>query len=99
VLVEECACMYVIPSGGGCFCPVRPPVSYGSSLKEEEEWMPSLELISKEKNSFGDMYYYIRDQNGTVSHIYEENLEAFLKEKGVSELKDSVPFLYPQNKR
>jgi hypothetical protein len=91
--------VYVMKSGGGCFCPARPPVRYGTSMKEEKKLTPSLELISKEKNSFGDMYYYIRDHNGVVSHIYEGDLESFLKKKGVSVLKEGTSFLYSTNQR
>jgi hypothetical protein len=90
--------MYDIPSGGGCFCPVQPPVCYGTGLTEEGEWMPSLEVISKEKNGFGDTFYYIRDQNGVTIQIYEGDLEAFMKKKGVLELKEGVSFLYPKKK-
>lgn len=45
--------LYASPSGG-CFCPILPPFGYGTSLIKEGETVPSLELISKEKNGFGD---------------------------------------------
>ncbi|MCY9668743.1 hypothetical protein M5X11_28110 [Paenibacillus alginolyticus] len=61
--------------------------------------MFSLELIHKEKNGFGDMYYYIRDENGVMSRVYEGDLEEFLKKKGVPLLKEGVPFIYPQKSK
>jgi len=87
--------MYVLSSGGGCFFPVQPPACYGNVLLEEEVMLPSLELIQKEKNRFGDMVYTIRDQRGITSTVYEGELEVFLKERGVSVLKEGTPTMYP----
>ena len=86
--------LYAIPSGGGCFCPILPPICYGASLTEEGETVPILELISKEKNGFGDTYYYIRDLNGVTCQVYEGDLEAFMKKNGATELKKSSAYLY-----
>ncbi|HUC91964.1 MAG TPA: hypothetical protein VMS09_08040 [Paenibacillus sp.] len=61
--------------------------------------MPSLEVISKEKNGFGDTYYYIRDQNGVTIQVYEGELGTFMKKNGVSELKEGKSFIYPQKNR
>lgn len=60
--------------------------------------MPTLELISKEKNAFGDMYYYIRDSNGVTSQVYEGDLDAFMKKNGATELKESRAYLYPKKR-
>ncbi|MCY9663706.1 hypothetical protein M5X11_01735 [Paenibacillus alginolyticus] len=90
--------MYAIPSGGGCFCPILPPFCYGTIPTEEGETVPTLELISKEKNGFGDMYYYIRDSNGVTSQVYEGDLDAFMKKNGATELKESRAYLYPKKR-
>ncbi|MEB3103307.1 hypothetical protein [Ferviditalea candida] len=90
--------MYAITSGGGCFCPTQPPVCYGIGLSEEGEMMPSLELVGKQKNGFGDTIYYIRDQNGTTNMIHESRLSDFLKKNGVSVLKEGDPFKYSTGK-
>jgi hypothetical protein len=86
--------MYAVTLGGGCFCPIRPPVCYGTGWTEEGEQMPSLELVDKQKNGFGDTIYYIRDQNGTTNMVYESHLADFLKKNGVSVLKEGTPFRY-----
>lgn len=88
--------LYAIPSGGGCFCPIPPPIRYGTSLTEEGETVPKLELISKGKNGFGDTYYYIRDSNGVTSQVYEAELDAFMKKKGATELRESRAYFYPK---
>ncbi|WP_258313563.1 hypothetical protein [Paenibacillus sp. tmac-D7] len=58
--------------------------------------MPTLELISKEKNGFGDTYYYIRNSNGVTSKVYEGDLDAYLKKNGATELKEGRAYLYPK---
>lgn len=92
--------LYAISSGGGCFCPILLPFCYGTGLIEEGESVPTLELIFKEKNRFGDTYYYIRDSNGMTNQVYEGDLDAFLKKNGVTELRRGRVYLYPkkQNK-
>lgn len=89
--------LYAIPSGG-CFCPIPKPFCYGIGLTEEGETVATLELISKEKNVFGDTYYYIRDSNGVTSQVYEGDLDAFMKRKGATELREGRAFLYPKRK-
>ncbi|MFD1127544.1 hypothetical protein ACQKLN_22725 [Paenibacillus glucanolyticus] len=90
--------LYAIPSGGGCFCPILPPICYGTDPTEEGETVPALELISKGKNGFGDTYYYIRDSNGVTSQVYESELDAFMKQKGATELRERSAYLYPKKK-
>ncbi len=90
--------LYAIPSSGGCICPILPPFCYGTTLTEEGETVPTLELISKEKNGFGDTYYYIRDSNGVTSQVYEGDLDAFMKMKGATELREGSAYLYPKRK-
>lgn len=91
--------LYAQPSGG-CFCPVQPPADYGNEWTEEEKTVSSLTLISKGKNSFGDTFYYIRDQNGITNQVYEEELQDFMKRKGVTELREGNSFVYrPQKDR
>lgn len=89
--------LYTIPSGG-CFCLILPPYCYGTGLIEEGETVPSLVLISKEKNGFGDTYYYIRDSNGVISQIHEGDLDAFMKKNGVPKLKEGRAYLYPKKR-
>ena len=89
--------LYAIPSGG-CFCPILPPFCYGTGLIEEGETVPTLELISKEKNGFGDTYYYIRDSNGVTSQVHEGDLDAFMKKKGVTKLKEGRAYTYPKKR-
>lgn len=91
--------LYAIPSGGGCFCPTLPPICYGTVPAKEGEPMPSLELLYKEKNGFGDTYYYIRDSNGVTSQVYEGDLAAFMKKHGATELKEGKAYLYPKKQR
>lgn len=90
--------LYATPNGGGCFCPILPPFCYGTGLTEEGETVPTLELISKEKNGFGDTYYYIRDSNGVTSQVYEGDLDAFMKKNGVTKLKEGRAYLYPKKR-
>lgn len=61
--------------------------------------MPSLELISVVKNAFGDTFYYLREQNGAISRVFEGDLKSFMQKRGVSELTEGAPFLYPTKKR
>ncbi|WP_144938698.1 hypothetical protein [Paenibacillus sp. 32O-W] len=89
--------MYAIPSGG-CFCPIPLPSCYGTDLTEEGETAATLELISKEKNGFGDTYYYIRHSNGVTSRVYEGDLDAYMKKNGATELKEGRAYLYPRRK-
>ncbi|MEK4508902.1 hypothetical protein [Paenibacillus sp. FSL K6-2524] len=90
--------LYAIPSGGGCFCPILPPFCYGTSLTEEGKTVPELELVSKGKNIFGDTYYYIRDSHGVTSHVYEGDLDAFMKKNGAKELKKDRAYRYPKKR-
>ncbi|MEB3103034.1 hypothetical protein [Ferviditalea candida] len=90
--------LYAIPGGGGCFCPILPPFCYGTGLTEEGETVSTLELISKEKNRFGDTYYYIRDSNGVTSQVYEADLDTFMKRNGATELRESRAYLYPKKR-
>ncbi|MFF3924029.1 hypothetical protein [Paenibacillus lactis] len=60
--------------------------------------MATLELISKEKNVFGDTYYYIRDSNGVTSRVYEGDLYAYMKKNDVTELKKGRAYLYPKKR-
>ncbi|ETT54676.1 hypothetical protein BSK66_24900 [Paenibacillus odorifer] len=90
--------LYAIPSGGGCFCPILPPFCYGTSPIEEGETVPELELVSKGENVFGDTYYYIRDSRGVTSHVYEGDLDAFMKKNGAKELKQGRAYQYPKRK-
>lgn len=90
--------LYAIASGGGCFCPILPPICYGTGSSEEGETVAELELISKGKNGFGDKYYYIRDSNGVNSQVYESELDAFMKKKGATELRERRVCLYPKKK-
>ncbi|CAM3465252.1 hypothetical protein [Marinicrinis lubricantis] len=89
--------LYAIPSGG-CFCPIPQLFCYGTSLAEEGETVATLELISKEKNVFGDTYYYIRNSNGVTSRVYEGDLDAYMKKNGATELKKGRAFLYPKKR-
>lgn len=90
--------LYPIPSGSGCFCPILPLFCYGTDSTEEGETVPTLELISKEKNVFGDMYYYIRDSNGVTNRVYEDDLDAFLKKNGATELRRGRAYRYPKKR-
>lgn len=89
--------MYVFTLGGGCIFPVQPPANYGNPPTEEGETLPSLELIQKGRNAFGEMIYYIRDHNGIINQVHEEHVHDFLKKNGVSELKEGTPYEYPRN--
>lgn len=89
--------LYAIPSGG-CYCPVLPPFCYGTSPTEEGETVPELELVSKGKNVFGDTYYYIRDSHGVTNHVFEGDLDAFMKLNGAKELKKGRAYRYPKKK-
>lgn len=94
--------MYELMFGCGCLFPVQPPACYANTWmeeEEEEETLPSLELIDKKKNGFGDMIYYIRDQRGVTNQVYEGDLAAFMKMKGVSELKEGTPLLYSRKSK
>lgn len=91
--------MYPIPSGGECFCPIQPPVCYGIGLLEEADEMPSLELIGKQKDVFGETVYYIRDQNGATNMVHESHLSDFLKKNGVSVLKEGASYQYPSRSK
>ncbi len=89
--------LYAIPSGG-CFCPIIPPFCYGTSPTREGETMSELELLSKEKNAFGDMYYYIRDSHGVTNHVFEGDLDTFMKANGAKELKKGRSYQYSKKK-
>jgi hypothetical protein len=90
--------LYPIASGSGCFYPILPFFCYGTDSTEEGETVPSLELISKEKNVFGDMYYYIRDSNGVTNRVYEADVDAFLKKNGATELRRGRAYRYPKKR-
>ncbi len=90
--------LYATPSGGRCFCPMLPPFCYGSSLIEEAENVSRLELISKEKNGFGDTYYYIRDSRGITTRVYEDDLDAFMRKNGATELSKGSAYLYAKKR-
>lgn len=91
--------MYALTSGGGCLFPIQPSACYANAWMEEGEIVPSLELIDKKKNVFGDMIYYIRDQRGVTSQVYEGDLLEFMKSKGVSELKEGSPLFYSRKSK
>ncbi|MCU6711503.1 hypothetical protein M6D81_22660 [Paenibacillus sp. J5C_2022] len=90
--------LYAIPRGG-CFCPIQPLICYGVDLIEEGETVPILELVSKEKDGFGDTFYFIRHSNGVTSKVYEGDLDAFMKKNGVTELQKGKAYMYPKKKR
>lgn len=87
---------YPLPSGGWLF-PRRWLFTYDLFPTESgDEWVASkLELISKEKNVFGDTVYHIREANGMTYTVFEQELEGYLKRKGVFSLTPGQPFLYP----
>ncbi|MEK3866912.1 hypothetical protein MHH60_25930 [Paenibacillus sp. FSL H7-0716] len=60
--------------------------------------MPELELVSKGKNVFGDTYYCIRDSSGVTNHVFEVDLEAFMKMNGAKGLKKGRAYQYPKKK-
>ncbi|MFC0213879.1 hypothetical protein ACFFK0_15720 [Paenibacillus chartarius] len=61
--------------------------------------MPSLELIGKQENGFGETIYYIRDQSGTTNMVHESHLSDFMKKNGATALKEGLPFRYPSRSK
>jgi len=89
---------YAMPEGG-CMCPEPPSCIYLAGFEGSEgRALTYLELIRKEKNVFGDMVYLIREERGSITSVYERNLEEYLREKGVSHLVEGKPFVYPIKK-
>jgi hypothetical protein len=90
---------YPYPSGGCIFLPPHYD-SYSFSPEEsgDEVVTNKLELIGKDKNVFGDTVYQIREENGQTCVIHENELEGYLKRKGVSSLNVGQPFLYIRKK-
>lgn len=86
--------IYAVPAGRGCYCPIQTPVCYQVGVATISEERMVLELISKERNVFGDTIYYIRDGRGATSVVYENDLPQFMKKNGVTELKEGSPFKY-----
>lgn len=91
--------MYALGTGGGCFCPAQMPVCYGAEWTGEEMALPSLELVDKQKDVYGETIYYIRDERGVTSMVHECNLDDFMHGKGVTELQEGTPFLYQRKSR
>ena len=56
--------------------------------------MKTLELIDKQKNAFGDTIYYIRDERGATATVYEQDVEDYLRKKGVSSLTKGHSYVY-----
>lgn len=61
--------------------------------------MPSLVLVNKQKDVYGEMVYYIRDERGVTNMIHECNLDDFMRRRGVSELQEGRPFFYERKSR
>lgn len=91
--------LYVTPRGG-CFCPIQPLICYGVDLTDEEgENVSIFILVAKEKDGFGDTFYFIRHSNGVTSKVYEGDLDAFMKKNGITELQKGKAYIYPKKKR
>ncbi|MFC4767191.1 hypothetical protein [Effusibacillus consociatus] len=67
---------------------------YGEIAKGEEAEMTVAELISRKKDAFGDEYLVIRESNGQCARVYRENLEDYLRQKGITELRQGEEFQY-----
>ena len=77
------------------YCPLSPVTLYFVFSDESEEpSMKTLELIDKQKNAFGDMIYYIRDEKGTTATVFEQDVEDYLKIKGASSLMKGQSYIY-----
>lgn len=64
------------------------------SDESEELPMKTLELIDKQRNAFGDMIYYIRDEKGATTTVFEQDVEDYLKIKGASSLMKGQSYIY-----
>jgi hypothetical protein len=85
---------YVLTTGG-CFFPVQPSHSYNVlPTIEEGETVKTMELIDKQKNGFGDMIFFIRDDKGFIYLIWEKEVDAFLNKHGVTSLIQGSPYEY-----
>ena len=83
-------------AAGGCFFPVKLFRGYNVLPSPEEgETLKTWELIYKQKNTFGDMNYSIRDNKGLIHQIWESDVETFLEKHGVSSLIQGFPYEYP----
>lgn len=86
---------YAVPTEGCIYLPVLTDPYFTTLAESGEECMGKLELINKRKNGFGDWFFYIRDERGQVTQVFEGDLEQFLMRRGVSELVQGNEYLYP----
>lgn len=91
--------MYALVAGRGCFCPVQKRAFYGSGWAREEIALPSLVLVNKQRDVYGEMVYYIRDERGVTHMIHECKLHDFMRRRGVAELQGGSPFFYERASR
>ena len=56
--------------------------------------MKTHELIDKQQNVYGETIYYIRDEKGATTTVCEQDVEEYLKKKGVSSLSQGHSYVY-----
>lgn len=62
--------------------------------EREEPLLKTLTLIDKQKNGFGEMVYFIRDEKGLTATVNEQNVDDYMRKKGVSSLVEGSSFIY-----
>lgn len=89
----------LLPSGRWLF-PVQHFIAtmFYTDLRRGET-LKTLELIQKQKNGFGDMMFFIRDDRGAVCLVCERDVETYMQEKGVSSLVQGSSYVYPKTKK
>ena len=67
--------------------------------QQRRETLKTLELVQKQKNGFGDMIFYIREEKGAIRLVCERDVETYMQEKGVSSLVQGASYIYPKIKK
>jgi hypothetical protein len=62
--------------------------------ERDEPLLKTLTLVDKQKNGFGDMVYFIRDEKGLTDTVFEQDVQDYMRKKGVSSLTEGDSFVY-----